>query len=627
MSSDATQGVLFGDASTDAWYYAPAVSAAGALGDGGEDGLVDDLIAAAEEDEPCPVRIRPYQQSALDAYVASLKRGEPCGLFVLPTGTGKTVLFGFAAREAWQQGKRVLILAHRGKLLDQAIEKLEGMGVPCTREQAGDYAHRLPDARGRYPVVVATVQSMQGRRLKTWEPATFDLVIVDEAHHAISDQYQATLAWLRPRYVKMVTATPDPLKGEGIADTITYEYRIFDAFDDGYLATPTMRSIDVGVDLRQLRVRAGDFNQGDLEDVLRPHIEPLANKIVDHGAGQKGIAFLPTVASAEAMASALRSLGLRAEATSGDDAQQDQILDRFAAMTRDAAGRLVPNSDERMLRKYGKPMIDVLCNCALLTEGYDEPSIRWVAILRPTKSRVLYTQMFGRGTRLFTDPVTGEVKTRFLLLDLACISDKHSLAHPVDLLADAAGLSEEERKIAKWLLDTGRQEDVLGALEEAKRERERREKERERLERERQEQQARERERLRLPKDKLHCPVRRREVAELVRYDYSIEGAKNVVGVDFTKENPFQKRPATDAQKAYLDKCGVKDLDKFTLKSAGRLISELKRRRELGLATFKQLTCLLKAGIPEPRAREMTFAAASDYLDGIFGRKTGRRPA
>lgn len=150
--------------------------------------------------------VRPYQTEAKAAILGEWREGRKRTLLVLPTGCGKTIVFCQLIEELVRAGKRVLIMAHRGELLDQAADKLsKSTGLGCAVEKAdstclGEF----------YRVVVGSVQTMmRPKRLAQFPVDYFDAIIVDEAHHVLSDSYQRVLAHFKNADVLGVTATPD----------------------------------------------------------------------------------------------------------------------------------------------------------------------------------------------------------------------------------------------------------------------------------------------------------------------------------------------------------------------------------------------------------------------------------
>jgi len=513
---------------------------------------------------PCRMDLRPYQTEAIAAVRNEFAAGRKSTLLVIPTGCGKTIVFGAIARRVVETKGRVLVLAHRAELIEQAVNKLDQLGVEPGVEMASSRARALfePD------VVVATVQTMQRQRLRSWAPDHFRLIVTDEAHHATADTYRRVYRHFAPARHLGVTATADRADEENLGsvfESVAYELRLWDAMTapppGPYLSRVKFVQCDVQVDLRGIRTTAGDFNLADLEDRIRPLIETLANAVRQEVGGRKTLVFTPDVGSAQAMATALASLGLRAEWVSGDDPHRKGKVARFHS------------GDVR-----------VLCNCALLTEGFDCPDVAAVVLCRPTKSRPLYSQMVGRGTRL------AKGKTDCLLVDFDFLTAKHDLVKPVELF-DTTGTDAEVLEIAAEIAAKEKGVDLVAAVERA---------EKEHKERQVLRVQARER------------AVSYRKVA------YDPLSVCDTLGVAWRGGKDAVINRATPGQVQYLKSFGVEDAPNLSRARAGTLIDYLADRRKRGLATLKQVSWAIAKGCEPGRARAMTFHEASAFLDAAF---------
>lgn len=353
---------------------------------------------------------RPYQEEILQAVQSGW--GEfTKQLIVVPTGGGKTVIFSHLAHR--RQPGKTLILAHREELVKQAADKLhKATGIIADIEQAQHHADL--DA----PVVVASIQSIQ-RRLHKYDQDHFDMVICDEAHHAISPSWQEVLRYFDGHAdILGVTATPDRGDKRNLGEyfqNVAAEVNLFDLIDQGYLSRITIKTVPVGIDLTNVSTSCGDFSESDLGEALDPYLVQIAEAIRDQASFRRTLVFLPLRATSRKMVDACRQAGLRAEHIDGDSPDRAEILKGYAA---------------------GE--FDVLCNAMLLTEGFDDPGIDCVVVLRPTRSRALYSQMIGRGTRI------DETKDDLLLLDFLWMHQKHAVVRPAHLVA----ASDEE---AEWI--------------------------------------------------------------------------------------------------------------------------------------------------------------------------------
>jgi ATP-dependent helicase IRC3 len=374
--------------------------------------------------------LRPYQEEALDAIVAAEVRGIRRPLLALPTGTGKTVVFAHLIQ---QRGGRSLVLVHRDELIWQAAEKLQVI-VPDVELGIVKAARDEVDA----PCVLASVQTLSRETRLARLPRRFQTVIVDEAHHGVAETYRRVLAAVGtfdangPLTVG-VTATPmrgDYVGLDAVFQEIVYQKSILEMILAGYLAD--LRGVQVGlrVDFRRLHTRAGDFIESELEDLLLEADAPehICKAYREHALGRKALLFTPTVSMAMLMAAALRRDGVPAEMLCGET----PLEERRAILQRLRSGET-----------------RVVCNCAVLTEGFDEPSVDSIMLMRPTKSPTLYTQMIGRGTRLFPG------KADCLVLDLVGATARHDLMSvtslaglPLDALQNGESLAEAAERQA-----------------------------------------------------------------------------------------------------------------------------------------------------------------------------------
>lgn len=364
--------------------------------------------------------LRDWQEGALERLDSARARGRTAVLGVAATGLGKTVLFSEYAR---RRSTRALILAHRDELIEQAAHKVEAM-IPDRR------VGRIkgPANEVGADVVVASVQTLARQARLDQLPvagqdlgagalfdaptvAPFDLVIVDEAHHAAADTYRRILGHLRcgspdGPFLLGVTATADRGDGKGLDDVfqeVVFSYDILWGIRSGYLSD--LRGVAVrvgGFDTGSLRTSKGDYDQGQAGALLEE--AGAASLIVAAWKAQapdrRTLVFTPTVAFAEQTAAAYQAEGIAAGIVTG-------------AMPVDER--------RRILAAFSAGDLQVLANCAVLTEGYDEPRVDCVVVARPTKSRGLYVQMVGRGTRRHPD------KTDCLVLDVVGATDQHDM--------------------------------------------------------------------------------------------------------------------------------------------------------------------------------------------------------
>ena len=210
------------------------------------------------------MQLRPYQQDAKQAILAEWDKGVKNTLLVLPTGTGKTIVFSGVIEDCVRDGERVLVLAHRGELLDQAADKLaKTTGLGCATEKAEETC-----LGSWFRVVVGSVQTlMRESRLERFAPDHFGRIIVDEAHHCISDSYQRILQYFEQAKVLGVTATPDrgDMRNLGsFFESLAYEYTLPKAIKEGFLSPIKALTIPLKLDLTGVGTQAGDYKSSDL---------------------------------------------------------------------------------------------------------------------------------------------------------------------------------------------------------------------------------------------------------------------------------------------------------------------------------------------------------------------------
>lgn len=345
------------------------------------------------------IALRPYQIEAIEGVRNAFRAGARAPLLVAPTGAGKTVMFSYVASGTASKGNRVLILVHRRELIRQASRKLTETGVSHGLIAPGHTATR--DL-----CQVASVQTL-ARRLGDPRYASPDLIVVDEAHHAVAGQWATvTQAYPQARLLG-VTATPERLDGRGLGveaggpfDVMVPGPSVADLVEGGFLTSARIYAPAEAPDLSGVRTRGGDYDAAALSSAMSA--PKLVGDAVEHyrrhADGLPAILFSPSVAHAEAMAEAFRAAGYRAVAASG----------ATESSRRDAA-----------IAGLGTGAVQVLCSCDLISEGLDVPAVGAVILLRPTKSLGLYLQQVGRGLR----PAPG--KSHLIVLDHAGNTLRH----------------------------------------------------------------------------------------------------------------------------------------------------------------------------------------------------------
>ena len=489
------------------------------------------------------MELRPYQIEARDSVEREWRDGRQKTLLVLPTGTGKTVVFASITKDCVLGGSRVLILAHRGELLDQACDKLfKTTGLRCSVEKA---SQSCLDSWNR--VVVGSVQTlMRDKRLKRFSPDYFDRIIIDEAHHALSDSYMKILDHFSQAKVLGVTATPDrgDMKDLGrVFDSLAYEYTLPQAIKDGYLSPIKAVTIPLKLDLSGVGVQAGDFKAADIDSALDPYLYGIADEMLKYCADRKTVVFLPLISTSQKFAAILAEKGFRAAEVNGNSPDREEILSDFAD------------------GKY-----NVLCNSMLLTEGWDCPSVDCIVVLRPTKIRSLYCQMVGRGTRLC------EGKDHLLLLDFLWHTERHELCRPASLICRDDEVAQ--RMTAKMTENAGFPEDIEKAAEAA----------------ESDVVAAREES---LAKQLAEMKHRKRKLVDPLQFEMSI-CAEDLSG--YVPAFGWEMGPPSQNQLAALEHFGIFPDEIENAGKASLLLDRLRKRRDNGLTTPKQIRFLENKG-------------------------------
>lgn len=487
--------------------------------------------------------LRPYQSEAKAAVREEWLKGNSKTLTVLPTGTGKTIVFSSLAGELANEGETVLTLAHREELLSQAIEKQYSVtGIMPALEKAESSC-----LKSYSPLVVGSVQTISRvSRLDRFPRDYFSTIIIDEAHHSLSPSYMAVLEHFHNAKVLGVTATPDRADKKELGkvyDSLAYEYSMRDAIKEGYLVPIKAQTIPLEIDLSQVHNTMGDFDANELQATLTPYLEEIAEHMKKYCKGRKTVVFLPLIAISQQFTDILNSKGFRAVEVNGG--------------TEDRAG---------VIQDFADGKYNVICNAMLLTEGWDCPSVDCVIVLRPTQSRGLYQQMIGRGTRL--SPETG--KKDLLILDFLWMTAKHDLCRPCSLVAKSKEIGD---KITQ-LIEMGDYVDLMEAEEQSEKD----------VLAEREKSLADKLKENRHKKAKLVDPL---------QYMFSIEAE------DLSSYEPqfmWEAMPASESQLKTLDKFGI-DASTVTCKGyASMLLDKLMKRAQEKMATPKQIRCLERFG-------------------------------
>ena len=565
------------------------------------------------------MKLRDYQQAAVSGAYKLFNAGKRRVIITMATGSGKSLIFKKMAHDAASRSSRVLLLVEGQDLVEQAANHMRVAGLRVAVEMADQRVDTRGDLLDSGPqVVVASVDSLI-RRVASYPVDYFGLVIADECHHCMAASYRKIFGHFGfpvPREpedgggkypdvgtCKLVglTATPDRTDKKALVpdifEEVAFEYPIIRAIQDGWLVPVKQVLCHLpGYDISKVRTVAGELNAADLAEVLEPLVTPMVQDIVRTSAGKRTLVYSVLKKLAHATTDALRKEGAGNVCTIVGETPRSSSA--VAEPDHADPEKRWPDR-ERMFEAFRRGDLPYLSSVATLIEGVDLPEAEVAAVLRPTKSGLVYTQIAGRVFRPLPGIVDGLAtaeerraaiaksdKPCCYILDFAGNAGRHKLVRVLDLFAD--DLTEAQRKAADKLIESGECEDVLEAIERA-----------------------------------------REIIAEMER-----ERAGR--GVEKTNVDPFDvlaipyrrdefDRPATDGQLATLLRHGAvkgnpeKDRDKmmaalrekFDRTSASLFIDVVVKRTAAHQSTIKQAMLLVSKGIPADVAKTMTFARAS----------------
>lgn len=508
------------------------------------------------------MELRPYQQESKDSIFNEWDKGVLRTLLVLPTGCGKTIVFAKVTEQCVENGDRVLILAHRGELLEQATDKIQKVtGLGCATEKAEQTC-----LGSWFRIAVGSIQSlMRENRLKRFPKDYFDTIIIDEAHHCLSDGYQRVLNYFESAKVLGVTATPDRGDMRNLGsyfESLAYEYTLPKAIKEGFLTPIKALTIPLNIDFTNVGVQAGDFKAGEIGTALDPYLRSIAEEMKNYCQDRKTVVFLPLVSTSQKFRDILNEYGFRAAEVNGSSQDRAEIL-----------------------KDFEEDQYNVLCNSMLLTEGWDCPSVDCIIVLRPTKVRSLYSQMVGRGTRLSPG------KTELLLLDFLWHTERHELCHPASLICEneevAKKMTENLEKMAGCPVDIEEAEkeassDVIAQREEA------------------------------LASVLAEMKKRKKKLVDPLQFEMSIQAD------DLSNYVPsfgWEMSPPTNKQIKALEQYGIFPDEIENAGKAGLMLDRLAKRREAGLTTPKQIRFLEGRGFQH--VGTWSFDHAKKLIDRI----------
>ena len=340
------------------------------------------------------MELRPYQQEALASMLEAESNGINKQLIVLPTGAGKTVLFA-QLPIIRKESLPMLVLAHRSELLIQAKDKIETINKDLSVgiEQADNKA-------GYVDVVIASVPTLgreSSSRIEKYPKNYFKTIVVDEAHHAAAPSYRRILDYFTPELLLGVTATPqrsDSVRLIDVFQEIVYYKSIQDLIKEGWLSPLVGYRVKTSTDISDVEIQNGEYKQDQLIEAID---NPGRNNSIvtaynDLANAKKTVVFAAGVDHAGHLEEAFRKNGSSVRVIIGTTPEEER---------------------RQILSDFKSGAVTVLVNVGVLTEGFDEPSIEAIILAKPTRSSLLYTQIVGRGTRLF------EGKEHCMIIDIA----------------------------------------------------------------------------------------------------------------------------------------------------------------------------------------------------------------
>lgn len=542
------------------------------------------------------MRLRDYQDRAV-ADVFEQFGEVQSSLIVMPTGTGKTVVFAAIIDKAIKElGGRAIVIAHREELVSQAYDKIKLVtGIESEIEMAMQHADR--GMFKKREIVIATVQTLNagrnGGRMCKFNPADFSLVVLDECHHATAATWQRVSEYfaVNPNLkILGVTATPDRADEVALGkvfQSVAFNYELIDAINDGWLVPIRQRMVNVdGIDLSTVKTTGGDLNSVELAEVMEQegNLHEIASPTIELIEERKTLVFAASVAHAERLC---------------------EIFNRHRPRSAAWLCGMTPKEDRRaMLAAYAQGKIQIVVNVGVLTEGFDDPSVEVIVMGRPTKSRCLYSQMAGRSTRPLpgvVDPyefaddrriaIAESEKPWAEIIDFVGNSGKHKLITTADIL----GGNYDDEVIAHATArakGAGKSVDMLDALKESLAE-------------------------VHAQKEAAKAAEAARRARLRVAANYSTQAVDpfDVFQIEPHREMGWDTgKPITEKMRNLLDKQGI-DTSEMHYGQAKQLLNELFRRWDAKEASFKQAKLLRRYGLPGDVGRDQ----AKEWIDKIAG--------
>lgn len=386
------------------------------------------------------MELRDYQVECQNAIKDKYQAGINRQLVALPTGTGKTVIFANLPQVLGI--RKMIVLAHREELLDQAKDKIQAANPHLNVEIEQADRHANPMMTDVLIASVATLGRKDSPRIRRFDPDGWPLIICDEAHHSVAQSYTNIFEYFRifqddSKLLVGVTATPrrgDKVGLNAVYQEIVYSKDILGMIQAGWLCPIRAYRIKTNADLTGVKVVRGDFVESELSEAVNTtdRNELAVDAYKTHCNNRRALVFCVDTKHTRDMAQAFRQRGIDCGIVLGDTP---------------------PDERAETLQALADGQIKVVANCMVLTEGYDLPTLSAIIMARPTKSGLLYTQCIGRGTRIHPE------KDNLIVIDLTDNSRNHQLV----TLPTLFGLPAEFELKGRSVSDTVDEIDALQA--------------------------------------------------------------------------------------------------------------------------------------------------------------------
>jgi superfamily II DNA or RNA helicase len=540
--------------------------------------------------------LRDYQEKAINSLKVTL-REHKSALVVMPTGTGKTIVFAKAVQLA---KKRALVIAHRDILVHQAADKIHTVTGQRPAIEMADLQSDEKSFFNRSKVVVASVQTLNAgsyrRRMDRFRPEDFSLLVVDEAHHACAPSYRRVIEKFAKAGCKIIGVSATPDRADELAlgqvfDSVAFKYEMSDAIDDGWLVPLDVHRVYVkSLDFSACRNVGSDFNQGDLGRIMEEekNLHGVVVPTMEIAGDKKTVIFATRVAHAERMAEIINRTKPGSAAT--------------------IEGKMPKDLRQKIIRDYVSGKIQYLVNVGIATEGFDVPGIACVVMARPTQSRSLYAQCCGRGTRPLTgildgieDPalrrqaIADSDKAKLTVIDFVGNAGRHSLMCAKDVLGGKHVDWTEHGQPVIPADDSGYAQDHPDYEEDEP---------------------APDYEDLNQDAEN-ETRKKRKGIRATVEYELRSSDPFQVLSIKSKRFSDWYKRRLSEKQLGMLRRAGINPESHNPAEQCALFDSVVKRRKE-NLCTFKQAKLLNKFGVD---GSAMTFREASDQIDRLINKK------